>query len=439
MTEGLKEKINSLPKKPGVYLFKDSKGRVIYVGKSVSLRDRVSSYFSDIVDGEKTRLLVKNIYDLSFIEVENELEALLLESELIKRKKPRFNISLKDDKSFKFIVIKNEKIEGINYPVVKTARKVDEKKDIFFGPFPEGRTVNEVMRAVRKIIPFRDCSLSKFKKYRKIGSPCLYGHIGLCPAPCVGRVTGVEYRKIVLSLRKLLSGNSKNLIRELGAEMKAAANNKDFEKAAFYRDQIKKYEYVTQEFRSTSSYVDNPNLMEDKRKKSLEDLVNAISILSKAPLRIECYDISNISGKDATASMVVANSGGLQRGEYKRFRIRSKETPDDFWMVREVLRRRFNKTHSNWKVPDLIVIDGGKGQVGSANGILDEFGLEISVIGLAKRFEHVIYNDGDTFKELNLGPDNSGLKLLQQMRDEAHRFAKRYHHFLRIKSLGIKN
>ena len=357
-----------------------------------------------------------------------------------KRYKPKFNISLKDDKSYKYIVIRNERIDGETLPVVTTVRKLKGIRKNFFGPFPFGGVVNDVLRSIRKVIPFRDCSKSKYLKYKKLKSPCLYGHIGLCSAPCTGFITPKTYRKGILILKRFLSGDSKSFQRSLTKQMIKAAKESRYEEAAKLRDTLKKYEYVTQRFRDASLYIDNPNLSEDIRNEALSEIRINLPIIRDKPSRIECYDISNVSGKNATASMVVATSGRINKSEYRRFRIKLKDQPDDYFMMSEVLNRRFypREDVKSWEMPNLILVDGGKGQVTIALNVLKEKNLKIPVVGLAKRNEALVYKKNGVFKELYLDRTNEGLKLLQRLRDEAHRFARVYHHLLRLKELRSK-
>lgn len=438
----LLQKVAKLPKVPGVYIYRNSKRKVIYVGKAISLKDRVTSYFvPGLAEGTKTKALVADIDDLSYIEVQSELEALILEAELIKRYDPKYNISLKDDKSYKYIAIKQEKVDGLLLPTVSTlhvTKNYKPQKSLqLFGPFPEGQTVNFVIRSIRKIFPYRDCSLAKYTKYKKIGAPCLYGHIGLCSAPCVGKISPDGYRKLIGDLKKYLSGDSKKVLKSFESQMFKASARHDFEEAAYYRDILHKYKYVTQKAITPGAYIENPNLVEDLREDALMELSEVIPDLKLAPQRIECYDIANISGKSATASMVVALNGKLVHSEYRRFKVKTKELPDDFEMMREVLRRRFSLKNlkDGWSLPDLVVVDGGSGQVSAALEVLKSLGISIPLIGLAKKFETVVYKNDEGFEEVSLSRDSKALKLLQSLRDEAHRFARRYHHLLRLKSL----
>jgi excinuclease ABC subunit C len=435
----LSEKVNNLPRTPGIYKFFDLEGEVIYVGKAKDLRSRVRSYFQGNLDpASKTFALVSKISDVSYIEALSELEALILEAELIKQYQPKYNIALKDDKSYLYIVIRNERLtkdgRKMMIPKVLTARKPDIwDKDIVFGPYPDGRTAKYIVKTIRRIFPYRDCSQAKFTSYHKENRPCLYGDIGLCSAPCTDSVSVEDYRRQVERIRRFLSGDSVRIIKSLNREMNSAAKEEKFEKAAEIRDVIKKYDYIRQSFRTANKYIENPYLVEDTINRSLEELTNNIAILHQLPLRIECYDISNISGKEAVGSMVVATDGRIDKSQYRKFKIKLKNEPDDFRMMKEVLFRRLR---NDWPLPDLIVLDGGKGQVSAGAEILEKAGSDIPVIGLAKRFETIVYLNEGEFTETVLSRDNEGLKLLQRLRDEAHRFAQRYHHELRMRKIS---
>jgi len=434
----LKEKINNLTTNPGTYKFLNSKGEVIYVGKAKNLRNRVKSYFlTNLEAGSKTYALVSRVCDVEYIEVLSEFEALILEAELIKRFRPKYNISLKDDKSYIYIVIRNEKVDikgkKVRVPKILTVRKQDlEKRDVYFGPYPDGSTAKYIVKTIRKIIPFRDCSSSKYARYHKLGRPCLYGHLRLCSAPCTDNISLEGYKEDIRRVKKLLSGKSAQIVNTLKREMEKAAKKEDFEKAANYRDIVQKFDYIRQSFKTAGKYLENPYLVDDIIAKSLDELVKNITIVKSLPSRIECYDISNISGKEAVGSMVVTTDGRINKSEYRRFKIKFKTQPDDFEMMSEVLGRRFN---NNWPKPDLIVLDGGKGQVSVGLDALREKNIDVPVIGLAKRFETIVYKNEGNFIEVNLSKNNEGLKLLQRLRNEAHRFAQKYHHQLRLRKL----
>lgn len=451
MAQTLEQKVKNLPRNPGSYIFKNKRGTVIYVGKAKNLRNRVSSYFhAGVEEGTKTHKLVSQINDLSYIETESELEALILEAELIKKHKPRYNIVLKDDKSLLYIVIRTETLtlagKKIRLPKIIASRRTDlQKGDVSFGPYPDATTARKVLKTIRKIFPFRDCSVSKFSRYGKLGRTCLYGHLGVCPGPCIyaDNSSIVNYRKSITRIKRLLSGKSVSVLRDLNKKMKEHADKQEYETAKKYRDLLGQFDYVRQSFRDAADYIRNPYLVEDLANQAVEDLYLHLPVLNKRPVRVECYDISNVSGKEAVGSMVVAQNGRIDKSEYRKFKIKMKDTPDDFGMMAEVLERRlkreksFNKSITKWGRPDLIVLDGGKGQVSAVANVLRELDLDIPLIGLAKRFETVVYQDSETgaFRELNLDKDSQGMKLLIALRDESHRFAQSYHHNLRKKKL----
>lgn len=447
-SSNLKEIVDNLPQVPGSYIFKNSSGKVIYVGKAKNLRSRVKSYFSVKAPSNfKTAELVKRINDINFIKVESEFEAIILEAELIKKYKPKYNIVLKDDRSKIYIVIRNDKVriagKLTDLPKVITARKPDIKKgDLVFGPFPNNTVVRNILRTARKIYPFRDCSYSKFARYNKIGSPCLYGHMGICTAPCVKNDgEGLKgYKDNISGLKKVLSGKVSKLVSEIEEKMKESSDREMYEDASKYRDLLQKFYYVQQSFRDAQDYIENPYLLDDISKNSIKDIQKFLPNLTHLPKRIECYDISNISGKDAVGSMVVAIDGKVNKDEYRRFKIKLKKEPDDYGMMREVLYRRLKREKSEgksmgWGVPDLLILDGGKPQVSAGAEILEELGFNIPLIGLAKREETVVYKEGDNFVELRLPRESLGMKLIINLRDESHRFAQSYHHLLRKRSL----
>lgn len=444
--EYLRSVAGSLPVVPGCYLFKDIDNNIIYVGKAKILRNRVGSYFNtSIQPGTKTYALVHKINDIEHVEASSELEAFVLEAELIKKYKPKYNINLKDDKSYLFIVIRNEKLSSendsfLNIPVITTARKNDLKKgDISFGPYPDGSTTKYVVKTIRKIFPFRDCAPSKFYSHKSLKRACLFGDLGLCSAPCINNDLD-SYKKNITNVKKFLSGESTTILKDLTKQMHEASKNLDYEQATKYRDLITKFEYITTHFRSPYQYIENPYLLDDLANESLEELKKNIPLLKTLPVRIECYDIANISGKEAVGAMTVATNGKIDTSEYKKFKIRLKNTPDDFGMLQEVLSRRLSHETEgtklkSWGVPDLLLIDGGKGQVSSIQEVVDTLGLKIPVIGLAKKFETIVYKYDNEFVELSLEKSNKALQLLIKLRDEAHRFGQKYHHYLRSKKM----
>lgn len=438
------EQVKQLPRVPGVYIYKDEKGKIIYIGKAKDLKSRVSSYFQDNLQlGTKTYALVQNIDTFSYIEALSELDALILEAALIKKHKPKYNIALKDDKSYLYLVIRNEVVtiqgDQVKLPKVIAARESDLlKSDTRFGPYPHGDIARQMARVIRKSLPYRDCSLSKFNKYHKLNSPCLYGHIGLCQAPCTTRISVEDYIKEINQIKKLLSGESKKLLNEAEKKMKTAAKHQKYEEAAQYRDVLSKFNYLRKSFKSANTYIDNPYLVEDSIKLSLASLCDTVPALNTLPHRIECYDISTFSGKDSVGSLVVATDGRVDKSQYRRYKVESLDNPDDFYMMYEMLSRRFSLERLDGSskdmipFPDLVVLDGGKGQVSVISNLFEERNIKIPLIGLAKRFETIVYKQDNDFIEVRLARNNEGLKLLQRLRDEAHRFAQAYHHKLSL-------
>ena len=445
VSSNLKEKLGNLPTTPGVYIYQDAHGVIIYVGKAKNLKSRVSSYFRLNLDrNSKTFALVSNINDMRIIEVESELEALILEAELIKKHMPQFNISLKDDKSYLYLGIRSEKVdvEGklTNVQKVETFRKPDTGKyEHYYGPFPDGGSVKKLVRTLRKIFPFRDCSTNKYEKYKKLKTPCLYGHLNLCTAPCVnGTAVLPVYKSNIRTINSILSGKTSKLINAMERQMKGYSTSENYEKAATIRDTLQKFRYVRQSFRLPGEYIENPYLLDDLARSALDDLVKIVPVLKQLPTRIECYDISNISGKEAVGSMVTAINGRIDKREYKRFRIKAKSTPDDFFMLYEVLFRRLlhetDPKRKSWGLPSLIVLDGGKGQLSSGMEVMTKLNVDIPMIGLAKKEETVVFFDNG-FHELVLGTGSPGMRLLINLRDESHRFAQKYHHMLRSRKI----
>lgn len=446
MNSILTEKLKNLPNNPGVYQFKDSSGEIIYVGKAKNLKNRVGSYFHIKLEEEtKTGALVSRINDIEWIIVESEFDALILEAELIKKYRPKYNIIQKDDKSYLYIVIRDEslKVNSVKIKLSKiiTARKTElMPKDVIFGPYPDGSTAKFVVRTLRKLFPYRDCAATKFNSYHKKLKPCLYGQLHICPAPCVNfsEPSQKDYSKNIQSIKRILKGGSFNVLSEINKKMNMYAKLKQYEQAAKYRDLLAKYKYVRQRYKLPDVYMENPTFIADRATQSLEELRKELPILNDLPTRIECYDISNISGKEAVGSMVVATDGLITKKEYKRFKIKRKNSPDDFEMMREVLERRLSHHSKNndtskkiWSDPSLLVIDGGKGQISAVFEVLDSLNLEIPVVGLAKKEETLVYKMNGVFIELKLAKSNLGLNLLIRLRDEAHRFAKEYHHKVR--------
>lgn len=416
----LKKAISKLPASCGVYIFLDKWGKTIYVGKSIAIKKRVLSYFQNKNLGPKTTLLVKKIANIDFIKVDSEFEALLLEAELIRKRRPFFNSIAKDDKSPLYIKITKDPI-----PIISLVRKPESSGNAFIkGPFPSSKVARSLLKSIRRIFPY--CHHKNPKK------PCLYVHLDLCPFPYDSKVNKMQYRKDINSIKRLLSGKSKILIKSLISEMQKYAQQEKYEEAQKIKLQIEKIEYILSNFRDPSEFLRQPTLIDDIADIRLNELRKLLALAEK-PQRIECFDISNISGKEATGSMIVFEKGQSKNSEYRKFRIKFKHTPDDYEMIREVLSRRFK---NNWPKPNLIVIDGGKGQLNTAHMTLKKSGLNIPVIAIAKKFEEIY----STYRPLplRLPRDNPALQLIQAARDEAHRFALSYHRLLRTKKLYEK-
>lgn len=431
-----------LPASPGIYIFKDRGGRILYVGKALNLKNRVSSYFTKGMDiGSRTKIMLSQAVEVETIVVGNEIEALLLEANFIKRYLPRYNVAWTDGKAYPFIriTIKDK------YPKVLEARSAQDKKSLYFGPYATTGDMRQVLRLVRGIFPFKSV-LNHPKK------PCLYFHLGLCPCPEVfdGEEMQKMYGKNILYLVRFLQGKKTGVLRNLLKDMKQAAKKEEFEEAGKIKERIQRIELITKPFRKPIEYLENPNLTRDMREKELSELKK---VLTEQGLklynleRIECYDISNIQGKEATGSLIVLTNGEIDKSQYRHFKIRLANRPNDVAMMKEVLHRRMN--HKEWPVPSLIIVDGGKGQVGGAISVLKEKRVEIPVIGLAKRLEEIVIMlppgrhlarqnlSLELYKIIRLSFDSPALNLLRRIRDEAHRFAVQYHRKLRLKTISL--
>ena len=413
-----------MPKNSGAYIFLDNENRVLYVGKARNLKDRASSYFRSPKHLEpKTKALVERIRKIKYIEVQSEIESFLLEASLIKKYSPKYNTRLTDGKAYPFVRITKKD----RYPKVLVARRSDDKDSIYFGPYPSSKDLYTVLKLIRKIFPYQ----SVINHPKRV---CLYNHLGLCPCPYVfdSQDSYKEYRKNIRHITQFLDGKTKSITLELEKERESFSERENYEEAEKAQRKINAILRITSPAINPFRYEVNPNLIEDiyaKETESLKQILKENGVGIKRLERIECYDISNISGKFATGSMVVFTRGQRDSSSYRRFRIKNPPIviPNDFEMIKEVLRRRFK---NDWPHPDLIVVDGGKGQVSSAKKILLEYELKIPLIGLAKRQETIITED---FKEIKFSKIPA-FNLLKKIRDEAHRFAITYHKKLRDKS-----
>ena len=431
ISEAIRKKLSAVPHKPGVYLHKDRFGTVIYVGKALDLRKRVSQYFHpsrrmgwDL----KFNALVEAIHDFDVHVVRSEPEALLLESKLIKEFKPRFNISLRDDK--RYLMLKVNLNDPIPNLVFTRLKKDDGAR--YFGPFVNSTALRNTVALARKQFNLRGCRV--FTPGEGDYKHCLYAHLKNCTAPCVGNVTREQYLEQVNAACNFLEGQAREMQPQLEAEMKKAAAAHDFEKAAELRDLLRDLQDT---WKRTEKFARVPYTLPlaIHPEKDLVELANILD-LPTPPLRIEGFDISNISGTFVVASCVSFKNGRPDRANYRRFKIKGVVGQDDFASIAEVVRRRYARLKREAKeLPDLILIDGGKGQLGMAGAELKKLGLEkIPVIGLAKEFEEIYLPEKSL--PLRLGLDHPAVKLLQRLRDECHRVANSYNAQLRLKKIS---
>ena len=428
---GLKKKVRALPDAPGVYMFKDKAGQLIYIGKAKSLKKRVSSYF---VPGEesiklssslfsKTQVMVSKIFDLDYLLTGSEAQAQLLEATLVKDKQPVYNVSLKDDKSFPFIKISDEEI-----PVVSISRRKKNAINdhaLYFGPYTSVYLLRSAFKVIRRLFGFRSCR-------RMPKQSCLYYRLKLCPAPCIGKIGYREYNELIKEIEMFLEFRYGELLGKLNKKMEEAASAKNFEEAAKIRDQISGLNIIGQ---------NKPLIL---GLNELEDLKNLLK-LPKLPERIEAFDISNISGYQACGSMVSFYKSNPDKDNYRRFRIKTVKGIDDYKMLREVVYRRYSRLiGENLPLPDLVLIDGGKSHLLAAYREISGLGIEIPLVSIAKptrrnnRFRKGSKENLYTREKrisVKLDSDVPALNLLRRIRDEAHRFALKYHHLLRKKEM----
>ena len=558
MIPELQTTLDNLPDRPGVYLMKDARGEVIYVGKAQSLRNRVRSYWQKGTTAGAMHLIrevIDKVAELDYTITDSDSEAFLLEVNLIKRHRPRFNIRLKDDKSYPYIKI----TLGDDFPRVERTRRLPNDGSRYFGPYASATSVDESMNLVRRLFPFRTCTIDIRDGVRALQRPCLLYHIKRCQGPCIQAIDRDAYRADITQIELFLEGRQETLVKALRSEMTAASEQQAYERAAALRDKVKAIERTMQsqkmagfarteldllglarqdnqaavqlftvrdgkllgrdvflleamreatddevltsfaeqyyarassipreilvpralsetsaleaflaERRSGPVHLKVPRrgekreLMELAVRNATETLareharwladqgrtLGALEELGAAldlpgpPMRIECYDISTFQGAQSVGSMVVFEEGRPRTGEYRRFRVRTVQGPNDFASHQEVLTRRFRRAKAGdegsaeelrWKLPDLVIIDGGKGQVAAAKTVLDELGLhDLPLVGLAKEREELFLPGAG--EPILLPPTSGALYLVQRLRDEAHRFAITYHRDLRAKA-----
>src|SRR5262245_42724914 len=427
------DKVKEFPLGPGVYLMKDEQGRVLYVGKAKNLRNRAGHYFTKIAaEDQRTADLVKLIADIEFVEADSEVDALLLEARLVKDIQPRFNVDLKDDKTFPYLQIRIRE----EFPRVEFTRKPRRRGVKLYGPFTSAKSLRAAIQVLQRIFQFRTCTLDirsddiRWRWFR----PCLLHSIRQCTAPCNFRVTREDYRKQIRRLRLVLEGKKKRLLSEMEKEMAEASAAMLFEKAARLRDELQALQNLS--LRGDVDKNVQPEVFQIEPRKGLVGLRKVLG-LRETPRTIEGVDIAHLSGEEKVASLVAFIDGLPFKPGYRRYRIRTVEGNDDFASIREVISRRFRHAEAKHGAiesvfPDILLIDGGKGQLNAALEVFRVLGKEPPcLISLAKR-EEEIYRPGDA-QPIRLSRHAAALRLLQYVRDEAHRFAQHYHHLLRRK------
>jgi len=422
--------LKNIPNLPGVYIMKDAAGKVLYIGKALSLKKRVRSYFAPCAGhSPRIEVMVKRAKDIGFFVTATEAEALIQEAAFIKKYRPPYNTALKDDKSYPYLKLG----VGEEYPRLEITRKPEDDGSLYYGPYTDVRLLRKALRIMKRLFPLRTCR-------RMPKKACLNHRIGNCAAPCIGAVDKRGYAQIVKELRLFLEGRKDTLVRELSGMMRKASSARDFERAAELRDRITALSAVPSSGKG-SYYTDfsgkKSRRSRGKRYKPYDQIMALRYFLNarRTPKRIEAFDISNIQGSCAVGSMITFIDGHPRKDEYKRFRIEGVKGIDDYAMMREVLRRRYVRVRDErLGTADLIIVDGGKGHLNAVLGLLKELGFErIPVIAIAKRFEHVFVPGR---KEPVVFSGNSPvLYLIQRIRDEAHRFAISYHHNIKEKSV----
>lgn len=534
----MQEAVKTAPLNPGCYIYRNSKGKVLYVGKAKVLRNRVRSYFNNFSRvEEKIRQMIMQAESVEFVLADSEIEALILESILIKRYKPKYNSMMVDDKSYayvKFDKVKSSDGEYVSVPSISVTRENHDKDAEYFGPYPNVATVKRLIGRLRRIFPYCTGNNKVIVPAHKdelfipkVMKPCFHYQINLCNGACAGLVTRGEYESNLNKIKKFFKAEKNDLVAELESNMKSAAKERDYEAAAKYRNMLQDIKYVGSHLKVDKD-MDEVAIMQAKKKEkqsAINELIAQLNfpadkLKNHENFRVECYDISNIQGTNAVGAMTVSVDGLASPSNYRKFKIRMKNEPNDFAMMQEVLTRRFaqyikaqqaqNKENQievaemdtmtdiegftieipkdlkqklkNWKpdesfsqLPDLIIIDGGKGQLSSAYKILQNFGLadQVPIVGLAKREEEIFKvseqfnpkrevtlgdslvlsdksNDMgsfgiskrtyqpidkvDEFDKVRLPRKSEALYLVQRVRDEAHRFGITFHRKLRSKS-----
>lgn len=430
MIKNIKGEIDKIPSTTGIYCFAKGK-EILYVGKSVNLKARIRSHIENAKMDRKEEAIIKNSDKIYYIVTDSEFKALILESKLIQKYQPKYNFICKDDKSYLYIkiTIKDE------YPKIFATRRENDGRSLYFGPFPCRSSVNEIMDEIRKIFPY--CT------QKKLGNkPCFYSKIGLC-SPCPSKINLLKDKKLKKQLKKLYRYNIKQIIKVLRGEtelvldklkkqIRSLAKKEKFEEAMELRNKTFRFE----KFIHDQAFIRDTFPSYNLSGKSLDDLY---LLLQKYfphldyPSRIESYDISNLTQKEATASLVVFIDGLNDKSQYRRFRIKNQKIRSDFEMLEEVLRRRFRRQQN---MPNLIIVDGGKPQVRKLLSVLASLKISIPVVGIAKKPDRIVIGNNN-MTTIKPPINNLGFNLIRLIRDESHRFAKKYHLYLRKKKLML--
>ncbi|GMO64140.1 MAG: excinuclease ABC subunit UvrC [Endomicrobiia bacterium] len=423
------DKFMQIPKLPGVYVMCDNIGNIIYIGKAKNLKNRISSYFNADIDSKATAIIM-SMRKIDYILCTSEREAFIIERQLINKIKPHFNSMWKDDKSYSYIKFSiNE-----DFPrLIFTRRKLKDSA-LYFGPYPQLFYIKKLIRWLKRLFKIRPCKIDLFEKSlpkKKNVKSCLYYHTEMCDAPCLGEIASEEYKQKIRGIELLLNGKFKKLENEWKKQMFNLSVKMCYEDAKEIRDRL--YALQSMSERVMISEISQKEINQFvKRASSINELKDFLGLKCQ-PAIIEGFDNSNIHGMDAVASMVRFQNGIADKRNYRRFKIKTVYGIDDFASINEVVFRRYSSLiRKNEKMPDLILVDGGKGQLKSALNALNELRLHIPVISLAKNNEEIFLQNKN--KPLILSRNSEALKLLQSVRDEAHRFALSYHRRLRTKS-----
>jgi len=435
----LKEIIQDLSSSPGVYLYKDVNRNVIYVGKAKNLKKRIATYFDNYNEqSDKTKQMIDIAVFVTIITTISEFDALLLESNLIRRYQPKYNIIAKDDKSPLYVKISlSEDLPRITF-IRKHNIQIKKSKtgiDQIYGPFPSFREIKNLISMIRRVIPF--CTQKK-----RDGKSCFYTHLGLCN-PCPSFIVGLsdlkikknlsdKYRQNMLKINAIFSGRVQNVQRDLLKSIRIHSQKLEYEKAAEAYRQLESLKYLLIKSYDPVRYFTKNSLPQDDLNFQETEIIKIIGRffpnLTKIN-RIECYDISHFYGQAPVGSMVVLKNGVPDTGQYRKFKIKRTTGINDPEMMAEVIDRRMKNIQ--WNMPDLIILDGGKGQLSSVKKTLNFLNIEIPLISLAKKYEEIIIPVDNNFITIRLKKDNPGLQLIMRIRDESHRFALNYQRFLR--------